>query len=209
VSDAAFGPLVTGAHVERWALATLQEWHREYLAWAERASGLKARALPLPRAWVTSSDFERWPEEQTPCVLLLSTGLASEPTRDGRTRHHAKFSLGLAVVVEARDQATTDELAKLYVATFRTLLLQHQSLGGHAEGVEWVDEQYDVLPARGRRQLAAGQAVFRVDVRNVVTGRTGPQAPRPDPYPPLPDPPTVASTDVEVDPKGLPGSSGD
>ena len=196
MADSIFGPIVTGADVERAALDTLKLWTPEYLAWVERATGREVGSLPRPRSWVASISIDRWPEEQLPSVLLLSTGLAEEPARDGRGVYRAKFALGLAVVVSARDRRETDDLAKLYTAALRAALLHNQTLGGLAEAVEWVDERYDALPGdrQRRRQLAAGQAVFRVEVHDVVAVKAGPSAPRQDPYPPYPDPPLA--TDV-------------
>lgn len=201
--DTVFGPLVTGADVENAARDTLKAWARDYLAWAERLTGRDPQALPLPRSWITSPDLERWPEDQLPSVLLISPGLAEPPTRDGRGHYRAKFALGIAVVVSARDRAVTDELAKLYVAAFRAAILHHPSLGGFAEAVEWIDEAYDPLPGRAR-QLAVGQAEFRVEVRDVVAVKAGPSAPRPDPYTPHEDPPSVVTTDVTVRPQEVP-----
>lgn len=192
-----FGPLVTGSQVEAAALNTLKLWAPEYLAWVARETGRDPDSLTLPRSWVTSVDTDRWPEEQLPSVMLISTGLTGEPSRDGKGRYTAHFAIGLAVVVSARDRATTDELAKLYTAALRAILLQHQSLGGLAQAVEWVDERYDALPdGKSRRQLAAGQVVFRVQVSNVISGKTGPRVPRVDPTPDYPD--TLATT-VEAD----------
>src|SRR5690606_7735445 len=82
VADSIFGPIVTGADVERAALDTLKTWAPEYLAWVERATGREPGSLARPRSWVNSTSIDRWPEEQLPSVLLLSTGLAEEPARD-------------------------------------------------------------------------------------------------------------------------------
>ena len=204
--DEVFGPLVTGADVERAALDTLKLWTPEYLAWVERKTGRTPRSLPAPRSWVTASSAERWVEEQLPSVLLLSTGLAEPPRPDGRGIYTATFALGLAVVVSARDAEAVNELAKLYTATYRKLLLDRSSLGGLADGVEWVDERYDALPGdpKRRRQLASGQVVFRVEVPNVVSAGAGPATPRTDPYPtPYPDAPQVATADVRVQPEAI------
>jgi hypothetical protein len=201
--EATFGPWLDGTDVERAALETLQLWTPEYLAWAERATGRTARSLPEPRSWVTSSDIERWPEETPPTVLVLSTGLAEPPARDGQGLYRATFDLGVAVVVSARTRRETEALAKVYTAALRNALLQHATLGGFAAGIEWVDEEYGVLSGQNRRQLAGGQATFRVDVRDAVASRSGPIAPRPDPYEPAPDDPTATSVEVEVDPEEL------
>lgn len=199
----AFGPFLTGADVERAALATLKLWTPEYLAWAERETGRAPRSLPAPRSWVTSTGVDRWPEQQLPSVLLLSTGIGDEPARDGRGTYRAKFSLGLAVVVSAKDKAATLELARVYTATFRALLLQQRLGDFPCEAMEWAAESWDAVPSDGKRQLAAGQLVLRADVRDVAQARA-PRlvTPREDPYEtPYPDGPTVATTDVDVRPE--------
>lgn len=200
MSDEVFGPLVIGTDVEQAALNTLQTWAPEYIPWVARKVGRDPSTLPLPRSWVTSVDTDRWPEEQLPSVMLVSTGLTDEPQRDGRGVYTAHFAIGLAVVVSARDRAETDELAKIYTAALRAILLQHQSLGGIADAVEWVDERYDVLPERNRRQLAAGQVVFRIQVPNVISGKNGPRVVRQDPIPPYPNSVTVVAAEADIEP---------
>lgn len=198
--DDLFGPLVTGTEVETAARATLQTWMPDYLGWLERKYDRANGSLITPRSWVSANDVDRWPEEQIPSVLLLSTGLANEPARDGANIYRAKFALAVVVIVSARDRAVTDELAKLYTAACRAILLHKPSLGGFATAVEWVDEEYDVLPDRNRRQLAAGRAVFRVEVPAVVRSKAGPSTPSPAPETPLPDEPTVTEPEVDLDP---------
>lgn len=199
--DTVFGPLVTGASVERWAMDTLKLWTPEYLAWIERTTGRVPRSLPVPRSWVHATGADRWAEESLPSVLLVSTGLADPPMREGKGSYRAKYDLGVAVVVSAKDQAQTDELAKLYTTAFRLILLQHPSLGGHAAAVEWVDERYDALPGSDRRRtLSSGSLVFRVEVRDVAASRGGPMVPRDDPYSPYPDGPVVLTTEGDVQP---------
>lgn len=202
--DEVFGPLVTGADVGRWALDTLKLWTPEYLAYAERAKGLPARSLPAPKTWVATSGLDKWPEDRLPCVLVLSPGLVDPPSRDGRGRYTADFGLGVAVVVSDRTEEDAQNLAQLYVAALRLLLVQKGRLGGHALATDWIDERFDSMPPdRGaRRQLACGQAVFRVSVEAVVAkSPTGPTEARPDPYVPYPDRPRVASAEVELAPR--------
>lgn len=204
--DDVFGNLVTGTDVEAAALSTLKLWAPAYMAWAERSTDRAPGSLPAPRSWVTASGVERWPEEQLPSVLLVSTGLAEPPSLDGSGSYRGTFALGLAVVVAARDRADADALAKLYVATLGAILLHKPSLGGLAAGVEWTDEKYDALPGdpAKRRQLAAGQAVYTVDVRDIRSGRgAGPLTPPDDPQAPAPDDPTVTSAELEIDPRGV------
>jgi hypothetical protein len=114
----------------------------------------------------------------------------------------ASFALGFAIVVSDSDREKAEELAKVYTAALRDLLIHEHTLGGHAEAVDWLDERYDAVPgdARSRRQLAAGQAVFRVNVEAVASTRRAQlgHEPRQDPYSPPPAPPVVAPGGGEV-----------
>lgn len=193
-----FGQIVDATEVETAALTTLESFSRDYLAEMERSRGLPSGTLPQVRSWIVAGDFRHWPQEQLPSVLVVSSGMEGEPKREGSSKYRALFGLGFAVVVSASDQAASDRLARYYTAAFRTLILQHASLGGFASGVEWVDEAYDLLPERDGRTFAAGQSVFRVEVEDVATARGGPRTPSPDPSVPPPDGPIATDVEVEV-----------
>jgi hypothetical protein len=79
------GAVVTGRDVELAALALLQRWSGTYLAEMERQSGRAPASLPRVRGWATAADFETWPEDQVPRVLLVSPGLLGPPMADGNT----------------------------------------------------------------------------------------------------------------------------
>lgn len=199
----AIGRIVSGREVELAALAMLKRWSSTYLAEAERQTGRPVGSLPRIRTWTTAPDFEKWPEDQLPCVLLISPGLAQPPMPDGSGHYRAQFSLGLATIVSAARMDDTAELAKLYCAVHRACILQHQSLEGFAAGVTWVDENYDDLPSIDTRSLGAGQAIFAVQVDGISTRWNGPATPSEPPTPdsePLPDDPEVDTVHVGTSP---------
>jgi hypothetical protein len=196
----AIGKIVTGRDVELAALAVLKKWASTYLGEAEAATGRVRGSLPRPRAWTTATEFEKWPEDQLPAVLLISPGLAAPPRADGNGTYRASFALG---IVSTSHMDETAALAKLYCATLRACLLQHQSLEGFAAGVTWADENYDDLPSIDDRSLGAGQAIFVVEVDAISTRWNGPIHPSEPPTPdaaPLPDDPTATAVAVEVHP---------
>lgn len=202
--ESAIGPLVTGRDVEMAALTMFRRWAGTYLAEAERQTGRAPGSLPRIRAWTTSPDFETWPEDQIPRLLLISPGLIEAPKPDGGGSYRAKFALGVGVVVSARTMDETMALGKLYMAALRQCLLQHQSLEGFAAGVEWLDENYDDLPSIDTRSLASGQAIFAVQVDGISrrwNGPTTPDSEPPDPdTDPLPADPTVDTVVVTTQP---------
>lgn len=200
------GPIITGRDVELAALAVLKRWGSTYLAEAERQSGRTEGTLPRIRAYTTAPDFEKWPEDQLPCVLLIAPGLADPPNASGTGAYRARWSLGIAAIVSTARADDTAELGKLYVATLRTCLLQHQSLEGFAAGITWLDENYDDLPSIDTRSLGAGQAIFAVEVEDVSNrwhGPVSPDEPPADPLAPLPDDPTATSVEVTTEPHSI------
>ena len=197
----AIGPLVSGRDVELAAMALLKRWAGTYLAEAERQHGYAPASLPRIRGWATAHDFEKWPEDQLPCILLVSPGLADEPMADGGGVYRVKFSLGIAAIVSARTMSETAALAKLYCAAMRACVLQHQSLEGFAAGVEWLDETYDDLESIDTRSLGAGQAIFSVTVDGFARRWNGPTTPEEPPDPdtdPLPEDPYAERVWVAV-----------
>jgi hypothetical protein len=205
----AIGPIVTGAEVEQAALDVLRRWSSTYLAHLEVQHGLEPGALPRLRAWTTAPEFEKWPEDQLPAVLLVSPGISEEPLPDGAGYYRVRFSLGVAVIVSAASLADTARLAKWYGAVMRTILLQHQSLEGFAGGITWVDENYDDVPSEDTRTLGASQSIFAVEVRGFARRWNGPATPfrlpgddpdgppsEPPPLGPMPDDPIIETVEV-------------
>jgi hypothetical protein len=201
-----FERLVTASDVEGWMTALLKRWAGTYLAEAERSHGYDVGSLARPRGYVRTPTFDKWNEDQLPTVCVISPGTVGPPKRDGRGRYRARWAISVGVIVSASTLDATHELAELYVAAFRQLVLQRPSLDGHANGVTWAEERYDELPFDDLRSLGVGQVAFEVEVENVVTSNAGPVTPD-DPLEPDTDawPPwaRVRTHDVTVDPVGI------
>lgn len=195
-----FGPIKTGYEVEQAVIAHLKRWMATYLAELERISELEAESLPMVRSWTTQASTEKWPEDQLPAVLVVSTGLTDQPRSEGDGTTHATWRIGLAAICSARTEAKTHAFAKLYFAALRTIMLQHPSLGGYAEKTVWGSEQYDALPIdEEKRTLAAGYGVFDVTVAEVANKLAGVLEPPDDPYAEPGDWPTVETTEVDIE----------
>lgn len=203
-AETIFERIVTGADVEGWCIDCLRKWSGTYLAELERQHGVEAGTYQRVRQWVTAPSFDKWPEDQLPAVLLISVGLAEEPLKAGNGAYRARWQMGVACIVSASTQADAHAMAMLYIAAHRAILVQRPSLEGVAQGIVWQDENYDDLPYDDTRSLAAGQAIFTVEVDGVVTTGAGPLVPSDplqpttDPYPPWP---RVQTSDVDVQPQ--------
>jgi hypothetical protein len=194
-----YGPIVTGATVERAALDTLRTHARLYIAETCRQEGRDP--LPDPRGYIVASTFAKWPEDQLPVVVVISPGWAARPRRAGNGRVMVPWTLAAGVIVSATPDRTREN-GQLYLAALRTLLAQEQSLGGLAAGVDCIDEDYIPPFAFSRtRTLLALQATFVVTVPDAFTygagaGRWQP----PDPTDPTDPPnwPTVKRTEIRL-----------
>ena len=172
--DTLFGPIVTGWDVEQWCMETIREWADTYLCEVERQAGLQEASLQRIRGWVTAPSFDKWPEDQLPAVMLVSVGLSELPLKDGYGLYRARWQMGLGCIVSARTQTESHRMAMLYIAALRTLLIQRPSLGDRAAGIVWQDEDYTQLAYDDIRTLAAGQAMFTVEVEGVSQAGAGP-----------------------------------
>lgn len=203
-----FGPILEASQVERDFLDTLKEWMPDYLTELARMTGYEG-TYDTPRTWTTLNRFDNWPELGPPMVLIMSPGLAEVPKKKGDGSYWAKWIVGVALVVSARDQESTNQLSKIYAAAARSSLLQHPSLQGECQGLDWTDEKYTDLPPNEQdRTLAAATLMFHAEYKDVVDDSYGPSTPT-DPPHDNPGPwPTVApeGSTVEVDIEAIGGT---
>jgi hypothetical protein len=172
-----FGRILTAADVEHITSDLLKKWSSTYIAELERQHGMSGTDLPRIRSWSTVNTFEVWPADQLPASLLISTGTVPPPERDGTGRYRVRFNLGIAVVCASNNATRSNELAKLYIAAHRTILVQRPSLEADAFGTEWVGDDYTDLAAEDGRFLSAGMSEFIVEMPDVVSAKAGPLTP--------------------------------
>lgn len=200
-----FKNIITRQDVEIRVRDTIKTWIDSYLAEVERQNGLNVRQLPRPRSYTRRNEFERWPEDQIPAVIVISPGLTAPPVANGSGQFRGYWGVGVAVITEGQDTDNTRDLAGYYTAAIRALILQRPSLGGFAMGVTWEDERYDdISDVEMGRTLASGQVVFQVEVEDIVSTKAGPVTPDTPPVTPPDDSPTwpvatVVTADVEME----------
>jgi hypothetical protein len=171
-----FGRIVHKAQVERAALATLSTWNSTYLTEMEIQDD-RANPLERPRFMVVQS-IAKFAEDAPPLIMVVSNGLAGRPQREGQGIYRATWKLATVALASAKDEASSNELAGLYLAAVKALLVQKPSLDGFAESVVWVDEDYDRVPiGEKRRMIAAAYAEFEIEIRDVLTADAGPLEP--------------------------------
>lgn len=172
------GPVVTGGDVANAVKTTVQKWQADYLAEVAEQHGRQRGDLELFRSWVTAIDLERWNEDQTPTCAIVAPATVTAPERHSG-RYTVAWGVGIGAVVSGQDRDNTYELAGLYIAALRALLIQQRSLGGFAQDGEWAGERYDELSADASRTIMAGIAQFNVYVE-ACSNVQGPSEPSVD-----------------------------
>ena len=197
-----FGSMISGAQVEDAVVATLQKWLSTYIAEVSAQNGYGRNDLPRIASYQVLPDFDKWPENAFPAIVVVSGGITERPKKVGGGRIQATWGFGMGVFCSANTQENTNKMAKIYTAAIRTCLLQHASLLGFAIGLDWEDETYNDLGTDDSRSIAAGRGLFTVTVDNVALAQGGPRNPVSDASDePLYDPTTPYSpvTVLEVD----------
>lgn len=202
-----FGPIVTLRTVEQGMAAFLRIWFLDYLAEVERREGYQPGEIERPHGIPVASEFDKWPEEQIPCLLVLSSGLASPADRLGDGSWTTIWQIAVAPVVKSTDEDEVRRLASAYTAAVRTAVMHKRGLEGLGRVVRWVDEVYDGGPLERRRTHAVGRFVCDVEIDSTIEdgGPLIPSSPPLDPetvWPPPDDPgpwPDVDIDEVDVD----------
>jgi hypothetical protein len=175
-----YGLIITADDVASAVVDHLRTWTSAYIGEISAQSGRPRcgeGALPPFRSIDVASSFSKFPEDQVPACVVVCPGLSDTPIRGGDGAYLAEWSVGLGVVVSARDRDSTDELVRRYSAAVRAAMLQHPSLNGFAQGCRWIDEDYDELGYDDSRSIAAGIVSLGVEVPEVLNVYGGPKEP--------------------------------
>lgn len=194
-----YGPLVAASDVEDALLAQLQLWVADYLHELERHHGYEQGDLPVPRSWVRSGEVEKFPEDQLPCVVVASPGLAETPTADGLGLYTARWRMLVAAEIVARGNRRALTIARQYAVALRALLVQQVPLAVlDVQRIDWMGERYDVLDSADDRTVCVAQVELAVEVANVTDRNGGPLVPSGQPDPDSPTWPVAVTAEVEI-----------
>lgn len=200
-----FGQILDATVPEEAVIGCLQRWMPTYLGAIERAKGLPAGTLEDVAAWTPPREaFDRWPEEQLPCIVTVSAGTVGDPVQEGDGTWSATWGMASLVVIRAAEENDSNTLSKLYAAAMRAALAQHPGVvpvddDGPAMSLVWRGENYDDLPVSDDRTMLAARVFYEVSVDGVVNSRRGPVHPPQDPREPVDDYPAVTSSELTLD----------
>jgi hypothetical protein len=201
-----FGTIVSDDQVEEAVIVTLQKWIPTYLSEVERQRGIDAGYYRRPESgsYYARTDFDKWPEEMLPAIIVIAPGIEDDPSKAGDGVYRGLFPIAVTCVVSSTNQIETRRYAQRLGAAIRAALVQHQSLGNalddEVRGVDWIGARNNELPPEGDRSIWANRQLFAVEVGDVVTKSAGPRnadpiVPSTAPYP---DPPTVIPNATEI-----------
>lgn len=209
--DNVYAQIVSRTAVERAMVATLGLWVDDALGEIERVDGWPLNSIERPKGIVTASEFIHWEEDQIPVIVVINSGLASQPIQHAGGRYDATWLMGVAAIVSDVEKDTTRDLAGSYAAAVRMAVLQHSMLKsplypkGLASATDWIGEDDSDIPILASRSLGCTRVIFQVEVEGAVTKRAGPRSPSDTPWV---DPgawPEITSVKVNVEPVAIGG----
>lgn len=172
-----FGNIFIETELESAVMAQFATWMPVYIREIEIQLARTPGQIPPPKQYTTRNEFTSFPEDKMPMCVVVSPGIDNEPKAEGDGTYSAEFLVGVGFAAAARDADASGLMAKIYGAAGRKILLDKQSIGGIARGVEWVDHNNDELVTEDERTIRASYDIFRVKVWDVVTRFSGPLAP--------------------------------
>lgn len=203
-----FGSIIPDDVVEDAVVVTLEKWVPTYMSEVERQLGMDPSFYERPGsgAYTVRADFDKFPEEMLPLVVVVCPGITDDPPKRGPDKtYSAKFQINTTCITSSIDRTATRQYASRLGAALRAALIQHQSLdqqiGGRVRGIEWIAERNKELPPEDDRTIWANRQVFFIEVDDVLSRRGGPVNPEPlpDPTTPHPPDPTVLTADVTIE----------
>lgn len=189
--------IVTDDQVENAILAMLRNWVPFYLADVEEQVGLERGYYerPVESSYIVRDDFDKWPEEMLPCVVVVSLGPIDQPVKDGRWSFRTNWLIGVLGVASGLDQVSSRRAAYHLGGAIRAALAGRQTLDRALDetvrGVQWQGGRNGEMPGDGDRTVWAQRQAFSVEVGDVLTQGTGPAVLPPDPIEPVPPSPTI------------------
>jgi hypothetical protein len=201
-----FANLVGAHHIEQAAVDVLVKWYPTYLHQIERISGETPGTLQLPRSIRVTSEQEKMPEDQTPCLILRSAGLVDLPYTGSARTYTAAFELEVGCLVSAIGTLGSEgapralRLARMHALAVRACIAQQPDDDGVLYYRDWLGEGYDTLPSIDDRTICLGRVRFSIGVPDALTADAGPVDPIVPPdtgQPPIqpPDWPTALTVD--------------
>lgn len=172
-----YGPIVTAETVRQGVVTFLRAWVSSYIAEVSRQAGLTT-CLPPFRSYASSAT-PGVPDDELPVCVVAAPATVGDPQILGDGTVTAQWAVGVGCVASRPTRDAAGAVAALYAAAVRAAVLQHPSLGGFAEAVDWAGEDIEEIAWDDMRVVMAGSNHFVVTVPAVVNIRAGLAVPQP------------------------------
>lgn len=159
---------------------------------------IKARQLATPSSYATVSEYDRFPEQHLPAIIVAAPGMVERPTKSGDGFIHGTWNIEISATVSASDGKNTRQLAQLYLSAIQGAILQRRSLGDPFSAATLTMVEYADIPNDRRRSIIAAASVFEVSVHQMLSTHQGPTSP--EPPDPIPDTwPVISEINVSIE----------
>lgn len=166
------GALVDAGVLEQRVLEVLRSSDTDlYLRHAEQQAGKAQGYLGPLQSFGVVSEYDRFPEDHLPAVIVATPGILEEPEHDSEGYYRATWALEVSVTATGSNPVDARRRSQLYAAAIRGLVLQVPlaAPGFKASVRRWMDESYTDVPTSKRRSILATSNVFAVEVEDVVS----------------------------------------
>lgn len=212
MSQEIFGRIWHPGRLEEAVLATLKTWLPTYLNEVCEQETLFLNSqledgddpippvkLAQPESWALVSEYDRFPEDSLPAIIVAAPGAEGQPETDGGGIIRTAWRFEVSVTLTADTGRNARRNAQLYLAAIIACLMQRRSLGESMTATDFLDADYVDVPTEKRRTQIAAAAAFAAQIDQMVTTRGGPATPTPPD--PMPETwPVVTETQIGTEP---------
>jgi hypothetical protein len=140
---------------------------------------IKPRNVAAPQSFATVSEYDRFPEQGLPAIIVSAPGMAEEPRVSGDGFIGGDWIIEVSATVSANGAKQTRRLAQMYLAAIQGAMLQRRSLGDPEMIVRLSAVEYADVSNDQRRSIVAAGAAFTVSVDRMISIHAGPITPEP------------------------------
>ena len=194
------GNIVTAWDVEQAVKTTLQTWLDTYLTDCERQSNGRwaIRGIQRPpdpeQSWEIVSEYTDIPAKILPAISIESSAMATDPEIEAEGDVTGRWSITVQTVVKGQNRPHSRDIASMYEAAIRTILMHKGGLGGFADATVVGRSNFTLIPASRGKTLVGCEVPLTVIVPQTNLRTSGPE--EPDDPPPV-DPPPTSPTDPD------------
>lgn len=189
-----FGPLETPNAVEKAVEKALRKWIPTYL---KAVGAQNAMRLAPIKSFTVVSEYDKFPEQGHPAIVIESGGLDDEPEEDEEANLSGTYGVQVSIVNHGPEAVKTREVTLAYLTAIVAALVQHRRLSEKIWVKRYIDAAFTGANVDRRRTEVIAAASFLVTHEDFLNIGEGPAEPLPDEG----DWPTVSVVETDVERK--------